>query len=88
MEDHTQFSWRRAGGRGHVWQTLRIGKRKRVRLLTPPTPAGVVRASELIQPQKLNPTLLWQLAETEAAEPAIKEFSDSFGLLSTVPAVS
>ena len=80
MDDLTQFIWRRATGRGYVWQTLRTTERKRVRLLTFPTP-GVGAPADLIEPQNINPALLWQLAETEISEPAIKEFADAFGLL-------
>ena len=80
MDDLTQFSWRRATGRGYVWQTLRTRTHKRARLLTFPTP-GAAASADLIQPQNINPTLLWQLAETDTTESAIKEFADAFGLL-------
>ena len=80
MNDLTQFNWRRATGRGYIWQTLRTRTHKRARLLTFPTP-GAVTAGELIEPQKINGTLLWRLAEIDNSEPAIKEFADAFGLL-------
>ena len=81
MDEITQFIWQRATGRGYVWQTLRTTTHKRVRLLTFPTPAGAAGAADLIQPQTINGTLLWRLAETDIDESAIKEFADAFGLL-------
>ncbi|MCH9000579.1 MAG: hypothetical protein IID48_20265, partial [Proteobacteria bacterium] len=81
MDDLAQFTWRRATGRGYVWQTLRTTTRKRVRLLTFLTPAGAGTAAELIEPQKIYGALLWRLADTDSSELAIKKFADAFGLL-------
>ena len=81
MSDLTQFYWPRAKGHGYAWHTWATIKQERVRLLTFPFP-GSSTTAEWIKPQNINGTLLWRLADTEIAEPAIKEFADAFGLLS------
>ena len=86
MEDLTQFNWRRATGRGYIWQTLTVREtlaskpQKNVRILTFPTPTGH-GVSESVDPHKISGALLWRLAETKIDEAAILDFANAFGLL-------